>query len=80
MSRLFFAALVLAATPAFAQQQSTDPTFLQRALDSVAVQRNNALNSAAGFEARSSMLEDQVKRLEARIKQFEATIPADPKN
>lgn len=77
MKRILVTVLALAAAPAFAEQQPADPAFLQRALDSVATQRNNALNSAAVQEARASLLEEQVKRLEARIKQFEAN-PANP--
>lgn len=72
------AAAMLLITSAFAQQQQPDPAFLQRALDSVAMQRNNALNAAAIAEAKAGTLEDQLAKAQARIKELEPKL--EPKN
>jgi len=78
MIRVIVAAFILAlASPSLAQQ--LDPAFLQRALDSIATQRNNALNSAAVAEVKAAMLEEQLAKAQARIKEMEEKVrPSDP--
>lgn len=64
--------LFLLTSPAFAQlQQGPDPAFMQRALDSIAAQRNNALNAAAVAEARVAGLTEELAKATARIKELE---------
>lgn len=72
MKRLIFLACLLA-TPAFAQQQP-DPA-MQRLLDAIAVQRNQASNQAASCEARSGGLSDDLAKALARIKELESHNP-----
>lgn len=81
---ILYAAVLLALTsPTFAQQ-AIDPAFLQRALDSIANQRNSAQNTAAAQEARAigaelrvTSLTDELAKAQARIKELEA--PTEPK-
>ena len=51
----------------FAQQQSPDPAFLQKAVNALITQRNNALNAQADTEARLSQLADENAKLKAEI-------------
>ena len=68
----------LLSTPAFAQQDQTE--FLQKALTSLQAQRNAALDSQAGAEARLSIATDKINKLEADLKALKDAAPkADPK-
>jgi len=69
MKRLVFAILLLA-TPAFAQQQP-DPAFLQRALASMQSQRNQAMDALAVSEAKSAGLADDLAKAQIRIKELD---------
>ena len=62
-------ALLLAlTTAAFAQQSpAPDPAFLQKAVNALITQRNNALNAQADTEARLSQLADENAKLKAEI-------------
>lgn len=62
--------LSLLAVPAFAQQQ-VDPAMLQRALGAVQVQRNQAFDLAASWEARANGLAEELAKAQARIKELE---------
>jgi hypothetical protein len=70
--------LLLAASPAFAQQQP-DAQFLQRAIVALQTQRNQALDAAAGAEARAAGLADDLAKAQARIKELEQKQEAPPK-
>jgi len=70
MKRFILATLLLAATPAVAQQQP-DPAFLQRALASMQSQRNQAMDALAVQEAKSVGLADDLAKAQARIKELE---------
>lgn len=69
MKKIMIAAVLLA-SPAFAQQQP-DPRFMQRAIAALQSQRNQALDAAAGAEARAAELADDLARAQARIKELE---------
>ena len=69
MKRLVCAILLLA-TPAFAQQQP-DPAFLQRALASMQSQRNQAMDALAVSEAKSAGLADDLAKAQIRIKELD---------
>ena len=62
--------LSLLAAPALAQQQA-DPAMLQRALGAVQVQRNQAFDLAASWEARANGLAEELTKAQARIKELE---------
>ena len=72
MKRLVILAFALLATPAFAQQQSPDPAFLQRALGAMQAQRNQAMDAAAVNEAKAAGLADDLAKAQARIKELES--------
>lgn len=62
----------LIATPAFAQQQPhPDPMTLQRAINALQAQRNQAFDLAASWEARANGLADDLAKAQARIKELE---------
>jgi hypothetical protein len=56
---------------ALAQQQLTDPAFLQRALTAMQVQRNQAMDAAAGQQARADGLQEDLNKARAKIKELE---------
>lgn len=65
-------AFLLLTTPALAQQQSSpDPAFMQRAISSLQVQRNQAMDAAAINEAKAAGLADDLTKAQARIKELE---------
>jgi len=78
MKRLVLASLLFAATPAFAQQQP-DPAFMQRALNALQAQRNQALDAAAIADAKAGGLADDLAKAQARIKEMEAPKDAPAK-
>jgi hypothetical protein len=78
MKRFAILLLLLAASPASAQQQP-DPQFMQRAIAALQTQRNQALDTAAGAEARAAGLADDLARAQARIKELEQKQEAPPK-
>jgi hypothetical protein len=64
-------AVILAiASPAIAQQQP-DPAFLQRAVNALQAQRNQALDAAAIAQARAAGLTDDLAKAQERIKELE---------
>lgn len=67
MIRLAFAAALLIATPALAQQAPPDPAFLQKAAGALQAQRNTALDAQAVAEARAAMLADEVAALKKQV-------------
>jgi phage regulator Rha-like protein len=73
MRMVFVAAIVLLPTLAFAQQPA-DPDFMQKALDAIATQRNNALNLEASCEANAAKGASQLQQANARIKELEAQV------
>lgn len=62
--------LSLLAAPAFAQQQ-VDPAMLQRALSAIQIQRNQAFDLAASWEARANGLAEELAKAQARIKDLD---------
>lgn len=64
---------VLATTAAIAQPAppAVDPALLQRALNVLQAQRNQAMDSAAIAEARAAGLTDDLAKANARIKELE---------
>jgi len=70
MMKRLVCAILLLATPAFAQQQP-DPAFLQRALASMQSQRNQAMDALAVSEAKSAGLADDLAKAQIRIKELD---------
>jgi hypothetical protein len=66
---LFVAAFILAPTVALAQQ--ADQELIQKLIPSLQTQRNTALDSLAVAEGRIVMLNDQLAKANARIKELE---------
>lgn len=58
---------LLAATAECVAQPASDPIFLQKAIDAIAAQRNNALNGEAIAQATISMLNEKIAKLEKEI-------------
>lgn len=79
--RKIIIALVLAASPALAQQQQpVDPALLHRAIAALQQQRNGALDAAAQAQAQASLQADEITRLKARVVELEkAAETAKPK-
>lgn len=63
--------LLLLTSPVFAQQQSSDPAFLQAALASLQAQRNSAMDSAAALEAQLKIVAGDLAKANAKIKELE---------
>jgi septal ring factor EnvC (AmiA/AmiB activator) len=63
-------ASLLLATPALAQQP--DPAFMQRAINALQTQRNNALDGQAAMEARLAGLTEDLSKTNAKIKELES--------
>ena len=61
------AAVLLASTTAFAQQQQPDPAFLQRALGAIQAQRNQAMDNLAASEAKSAMATEQLDATRGQV-------------
>jgi hypothetical protein len=72
-----FAALLLMASPALAQQPA-DPALLLKALNAVQQQRNYALDMQASAEAREAVLKEEIAKLRAQI-QEQQKAPPPPK-
>ena len=75
MKKIIVIAGLLASTSAFAQQQP-DPAVMQRALNVLQAQRNQAMDSAAIAEARAVGLADDLAKAQAKIKELEPKAPA----
>lgn len=71
MKRIILA-LSLLATPAFAQQQQPDPAFLQRVLSTMQAQRNQATDALAVSDTRIAVLQEELEKIKARVKELEA--------
>jgi hypothetical protein len=56
--------------PAYAQQQ-TDPAFMQRAITSLQLQRNAALDQVVVSDAKVAGLTEDLTKAQARIKELE---------
>lgn len=69
--RYLAVALVLIATPALAQQQPADPVFMQRAIQALQAQRNQAQDAQAIETARATGLSDDLAKAQARVKELE---------
>jgi hypothetical protein len=61
--------LLLMVTPVFGQQ--LDPAFMQKAINALQTQRNEALDSAATAQARAAILADELAKAQERIKELE---------
>jgi hypothetical protein len=68
---LIITAFLFAASSAAAQQQQLDPALMQRTLEVVAAQRNNAMNAAAVTEAKAAGLAEELAKANARLKELE---------
>ena len=62
--------LVLTTIPVLAQQP--DPAFMQRAINALQTQRNNALDAQALSEAKLAGATEDLAKANARIKELEA--------
>lgn len=51
-------------------QQRPDPVFLEKALTSMEVQRNSAMNAHAATEARLAIANEEIARLKAEIEKL----------
>lgn len=63
---------------ALAQQSPSDPVFLQKSLEVVTAQRNNAQSGEAAALARWAMQAEEVERLKAEIDRLRKLAAADP--
>jgi hypothetical protein len=61
--------LLLITAPALGQQ--LDPAFMQKAINALQTQRNEALDSAATAQARAAILADELTKAQDRIKELE---------
>lgn len=61
--------LLLMTAPALGQQ--LDPAFMQKAINVLQAQRNEALDSAATAQARVAILADELAKAQERIKELE---------
>lgn len=66
--------ILLLASPTFAQQQPVDPAVMQRVINSLQAQRNQALDAAASQEVRAVGLTEDLSKAQARIKELESKI------
>lgn len=73
--RIFAAAFILLASPAFAQQP--DPAFLQKLIPSLEAQRNDAMNKAAVAEAKAAQLAEEVQKLKADAQKAKEAKPQE---
>ncbi len=73
MNRAFIVAIILVASPAFADDLSN----AQRAATVLQAQRNQAMDMTANAELRAADLADQLKKAQDQIKELEAKIPKD---
>lgn len=75
--KILIAATLMAAVAAYAQQQP-DPAVMQRAMNVLQAQRNQAFDQAATAEVRAAGLADDLAKAQARIKELEpkAEVPA----
>jgi hypothetical protein len=72
---LFFGLL---SSPAFAQApQLVDSAFMQKAINVLQQQRNNALDQRAASEAKAAQLLEENAKLKAENEELKKKIPAD---
>jgi hypothetical protein len=77
MKRIILAVALLA-TPAFSQQQPSDPAFLQAAIVALQKQRNDALDAQAGTQAQLALATEEKAKLATRVKELEAKYEPKP--
>lgn len=70
MKKLILIASLLVSTSAVAQQQP-DPSFMQKAINQLSAQRNQALDALAGAETRLQIANEELTKAQARIKELE---------
>lgn len=70
MRKLLIIAALLSVSPAFAQQQP-DPETLQRAIQAVQLQRNQALDISANLQVQLSKVQEDLAKAQARLKELE---------
>lgn len=56
---------------AYSQELSNDPVFLKNMINTVANQRNIALNTAAIYETKITALSEELSKAQERIKELE---------
>lgn len=79
MIRLLLGAAVACLLAASASAQQPDPAFMQKTIAALQAQRNEAMDWRAALEAKLSLVTDENAKLQARIKELEATAPkAEP--
>lgn len=66
----FLIAFLLIATPALAQQQPPDPKFMERAIQVLQTQRNQALDGQAAETARAAGLTEDLAKAQAEVKRL----------
>lgn len=72
----FAAAFILVlAVSVFAQQPPPDPVLMQKTIEALQTQRNEASDWRAALTARLSQAMDENAKLQARIKELEAKLP-----
>lgn len=69
---LFF---ILAFAIASHSQESASPLLIQKALDVVASQRNQAQGDAAIWQAKAILLSEELIKIQTRVKELESTCP-----
>lgn len=72
-------AFLLLSTSAFAQQQPSDPAFMQKAISALQAQRNAAQDAAASAEARLAQLMDDFGNLRTELAKAKADLEAAKK-
>jgi septal ring factor EnvC (AmiA/AmiB activator) len=75
-----FALAAIAASPALAQQQPSDPLFLQRQLAMTQATRNQLLDAITAAEARIAGMSEELAKAQTRIKELEQKSAAPPKD
>jgi hypothetical protein len=78
---IIVAAAMLFATAALAQTPQTpappDPAVLQRMVETISAQRNQAMNAATEYEAKLAVITGELTRATARIKELETASKAE---
>lgn len=80
LKKILVLTTIFASTSAFAQQQTPDPVFMQRAITSLQAQRNSALDAQIVAEAKLAGVSEDLAKAQARIKELEGLKPEAPKS